>query len=138
MGGRICSPGFDGGIFMSDTNSLTKIKFAGKEYEVQLNINVIDAVQDEFNMDFFDIEKMFDDNRKLYKVAKFLLWQMVNDSIRRKNIENGTNEKLLTLWEVGDNLTFANITETVTSVREAIINSLPQSEGDEEEEEPPR
>ena len=122
---------------MSDINNYTNIEFAGKNYEVAMTLEVIDRFQDKFNCDFFELEEMLKDTRKLYKIVRYLLFIMINDSIRRNNKKNGTSEPLFEEWEIGDKLDFDEVIRLVRSIKEAFYNSLPEDDGTEVEEDTP-
>ncbi len=115
---------------MTDLSNFTKITLDGKEYEVGTTLNLIDTFQDKYNISFDEVYTLLQDNKQVYKVTRWLIWAMVNDCIRRNNYKNGTDEKEIPEWVIGDLLTFNRMEEILDSINGSIVDSTPRADQD--------
>lgn len=66
-----------------------KIKLGKREYEMKFTMNVIEDIQNNFDVSIFDLGKVFGDERNQIANIKFMIMTMVNDDIDRMNDEGG-------------------------------------------------
>jgi len=95
-----------------------------KEYKLYFDLNVIDDIQEKFDI---PIEQMFDilnDNKRVYKALKFILATLINEGIDYFE----TGEKHVTERQIGRLLTPANLKEAGSKVLKAFSAGTPESE----------
>lgn len=99
----------------------TKITLGGKEYGLLFTINVIDAVQDKFDIAISQLADLMRDDRKTFKVLRFLLAEMINEAID----DAGNGEKHVDERAVGRKITPANMGDLSEAVLTAFTSSAP-------------
>ena len=102
----------------------TTINLGGKEYGLLFTINVIDAVQDKFDIAISQLADLMRDDRKTFKVLRFLLAEMINEAI--DDAENG--EKHVDERTVGRKITPANMGHLSEAVLTAFTRSAPAND----------
>ena len=128
---------------MKDVNG--NITYKGKNYRLVFNLNVMEAIQDEYGTlerwgDLTDGTKVVRDDRgdpvlnddgeimrvetePNAKAVKFGFWAMLNEGIEIDNEENGTNEPPLTLRQVGRMLTEIGMDKATSVLNETVVES---------------
>lgn len=101
------------------------LEYNGKEYKIVFNLNVMEAIQEEYGTldkwaDLTDGGKKGEPNAK---AVIFGFAQMLNEGIDITNEENGTDDKPLTLKQVGRMLTKVGMETMSKTMQEAVINS---------------
>ena len=99
----------------------TAITLGGKEYGLLFTINVIDAVQDKFDIAISQLADLMRDDRKTFKVLRFLLAEMINEAID----DAGNGEKHVDERAVGRKITPANMGNLSEAVLTAFTGSAP-------------
>lgn len=108
----------------------TTIKYKGKDYKLVFNLNVMEELQDEF----FSVEKWgilcepANNVEPDIKAIKYGFRAMLNEGIDIDNEENGTNNPLLTLKQVGRMITELGTGETMNALNETVIKSSQSTE----------
>ena len=91
----------------------TIINLGGKEYGLLFTINVIDAVQDKFDIAISQLADLMRDDRKTFKVLRFLLAEMINEAIDDAgNGEKHVDERAV-LIEIATHQTVSNLQSLV-------------------------
>lgn len=107
---------------MKDISS--KLEHNGKTYSLVFNLNVMEAIQDEYGT----IEKwgaLTDgtDGEVNAKAVKFGFTQMLNEGIDIDNEKNGTDDKPLTTKQVGRILTEIGLSGAAQAMNQTVIDS---------------
>jgi len=102
----------------------TTITLGGKEYGLLFTINVIDAVQDKFDIAISQLADLMRDDRKTFKVLRFLLAEMINEAID----DAGNGEKHVDERAVGRKITPANMGNLSEAVLAAFTSSAPAND----------
>ena len=106
------------------------IEYKGKKYKLVFNLNVTEAIQDEYKSidawgSLTDGETTGEVN---VKALIFGLMSMINEGIEIDNEDNGTNEPLLTHKQVGRIITDVGITQTAEQMNGLVIDSTETDE----------
>lgn len=107
-----------------------KIQYKEKEYKLVFNLNVMEAIQEEYGT----LEKWGDltgaDAKKEpnAKAVIFGFAQMLNEGIDIDNDENGTDIKPLTLKQVGRIISEIGLVNATASLNETVIASTKSEE----------
>lgn len=140
---------------MKDING--KIQYNGKEYNLVFNLNVMEKIQEEygsldkwgsltdgtqFAMDQYEKENgsltgwddLDDSEREKYrkepnaKAVIFGFTEMINEGIDMANEENGTNESMLSLRQVGRMITQIGLMNATSVMNRTVIDSTQSEE----------
>lgn len=105
------------------------IKIEDKKYPLVFNLNVMEEIQEQYgSLDKWGEITQGDGEPKI-KDLKAGIIAMINEGIDIENEENGTNEPMLTLKQVGRILTEIGITGILEKIQEITIAST-KSEDD--------
>lgn len=101
-----------------------KIQYKGQEYELVFNLNVMEAVQEEYGT----IERWAEltdggEGEPDAKAVIFGFGEMLNEGIDIANEENGTDIKHLTHKQVGRFITEVGIRDATAKLNKAVIDS---------------
>lgn len=112
---------------MKDING--KIQYKGKEYSIVFNLNVMEAIQEEYGT----IEKWGEltDGSKGEPNAKAVIFgftQMINEGIDIANEEREEKEKPLTLKQVGRLITEFGLDNVANKLNQTVIDSTQSAE----------
>ncbi len=108
----------------------TSINYKGKEIKLVFNLNVMQAIQQEY--------KTVDNWGKLtdgssgevdIKALIFGLTEMINEGIDIDNDENGTDEPLLTTKKVARIITDVGLANATKALNQTVINSTKDDSG---------
>ena len=108
----------------------TSINYKGKEIKLVFNLNVMQAIQQEY--------KTVDNWGKLtdgtsgevdIKALIFGLTEMINEGIDIDNDENGTNEPFLTAKKVARIITDVGLANATKALNQTVINSTKDDSG---------
>ncbi len=94
------------------------LKFAGIKYELLFTVNVIDEVQDAFDIHIDDLITLLGDSKSRdfrRNVAKILTY-LINEAILIKSDETGEEPKLLTEEYVRRHLSNVNMSECFAAI----------------------
>lgn len=112
---------------MKDING--KIQYKGREYTLVFNLNVMETIQDEYgSIDKWGALTDGKDGEPNAKAVKFGFMQMLNEGIDIDNEENGENNPLLTLKQVGRIITEIGFENTTKKINEAVVKSTESNE----------
>ena len=100
------------------------IQYKGKDYKLVFNLNVMEAIQEEYG----SVERWGDltdggEGEPNAKAVIFGFTQMLNEGIDITNDEEGTNDKPLTLKQVGRMITEVGLIEATKSMQDTVIKS---------------
>ena len=112
---------------MKDVNKT--IQYKDKEYTLIFNLNVMEAIQEEYGT----INKWAEltdgsEGEPNAKAVTFGFTQMINEGIDIKNEENGTEEKFLTMKQVGRMITEIGLMDATKTMNETVIESSKSAE----------
>lgn len=112
---------------MKDVNG--KILFRGKEYRLVFNLNVMEAIQEEYG----SLEKwgaLTDgaDGEVNAKAVIFGFREMLNEGIDIMNEENGTNDPFLTLKQTGRMVTEIGMQDATSALNQTVVDSTKTAE----------
>lgn len=113
---------------MKDVNG--KIQYKDKEYTLVFNLNVMEKIQEEYG----SLEKwgsLTDGGENGEPNAKAVIFgfrEMLNEGIDIANEENGTDEKPLTLKQVGRLVTEVGLVEATSKLNETVVESTESNE----------
>ncbi len=106
---------------MKDFNG--KIQYKDKEYNLVFNLNVMERIQEEYG----SIEEWGNltgaNGEPNAKAVIFGFTEMLNEGIDIQNEENGTNDKFLTLKQVGRMITEIGLQNATLKLNETVIES---------------
>lgn len=106
-----------------------EIEFNDKKYNLVFNLNVMEAIQDEYGT--LDKWGELTDGSKgepNVKAVKFGFTQMINEGIDIDNENNGTNIKPLTDKQVGRLLTEIGLANVTKTMNKTVIDSTKSDE----------
>ncbi len=108
---------------MSDLRpKATTIKLGDKEYGLLFTLNAIDEIQDRFDISISELSDLMKDERKVYKVLRFLLATLINEAI--DDSESGqphVDERF-----IGRKITPANLSELQSGIFSAFTAGTPR------------
>ena len=105
---------------MKDING--KIQYKGKDYKMVFNLNVMEAIQEEYG----SIDKwgeLTGGEEPNIKAVIFGFSAMLNEGIEIDNEENGTDIKPLSLKTVGRMLTEVGFQEATEKMKNTVVES---------------
>lgn len=115
-----------------------KFTFAGKEYELMFTVNVIDEIQNQFDIDINNLKDLFETgSRNFYSNTAKVLTILLNESIEIKNETAEEKEELLKETYVRRHISNANVFDAFGAIVDAYSLSYMQKEEDSEDEELP-
>ena len=115
----------------------TTIQCKDKEFRCVFNLNVMEAIQEEYgSMDKWGDLTDGQLDKKTGKIKKepnakaviFGFWAMINEGIDIDNDENGTDNPMLSLKQVGRLITDYGFTKATTKLNQAVIESTKSEE----------
>ena len=100
------------------------IQYKGKDYKLVFNLNVMEVIQEEYG----SVETWGDltdggEGEPNAKAVIFGFTQMLNEGIDITNDEEGTNDKPLTLKQVGRMITEVGLIEATKSMQNTVVKS---------------
>ena len=112
---------------MKDFNG--EIQYKDKTYTMVFNLNVMEAIQERYGT--IDKWAELTDGQAGEPNAKAVIFgftEMINEGIDIANEENGTDEKFLTLKQVGRIITDVGLREATQKMNETVVNSTKSAE----------
>lgn len=114
---------------MKDING--KLQYKCKEYHLVFNLNVMQAIQNEYGS-VDEWGKMTDgssnNGEPNAKAVIYGFTEMLNEGIDIDNEENGTDDKPLTLKQVGRMITEIGLQNATQKLNETVIDSTKSEE----------
>lgn len=106
-----------------------EIEYKGTKYVVVFNINVMEAIQEEYGtiQNWGDLTEGKNSEADI-KAIVFGLSEMINEGIDIQNEENGTDIKPLTKKQVGRLLTEIGIENATKTLNDTVIESTKSEE----------
>lgn len=118
---------FGGLLTMREVSS--KINYKDKEYKIIFNLNVMEAIQDEYktleNWGSLTDGKSGEVN---VKALVFGITAMINEGIEIDNEDNGTNEPLLTHKKVARIISEIGLNKAAQDMNELVVESAGNDE----------
>lgn len=115
---------------MKDFNG--EIQYKDKNYKLVFNLNVMESIQDEYGT--IDKWAELTDGASGEPNAKAVIFgfrEMLNEGIDIANEENGTDDKPLSLKQVGRLITEVGLLQATSALNETVINSTKSEEKNE-------
>ena len=104
----------------------SKVEYKGREYRIVFNLNVMEAIQDEYgtldNWGALTDGKAHEGETDI-KALIFGLREMLNEAIEIDNEDNGTNDPLLTRKQVGRMLTDIGVGKLTEDMNKLVVDS---------------
>jgi hypothetical protein len=97
-----------------------------KEYPMLFSLNVIDEIQDHFDVPISQLTELLKDERNAFKSVKFILAQLINEGFADEESDETVTERF-----IGRKITTQNIKEITIAILKAFSGSIPET--DEEE-----
>lgn len=104
----------------------SKITLGGVEYGMRFNLNVIDDIQDKFDIAIEELPTLLNDPKARFKNLKALIAIMVNENAEIEAEETGVPAKKITERYVGGKLNIANAEQAAEAILSAVNASLPE------------
>lgn len=108
-----------------------KIQYKGEEYSLVFNLNVMEAIQEEYKT----VEKWGEltdgSGERGEPDAKAIIYgfrEMLNEGIDIENEENGTDRKPLSLRQVGRIITEMGLQDATLALNETVVESTKSEE----------
>lgn len=106
-----------------------EIEYKGTKYKIVFNLNVMEAIQDEYGT----LEKWGEltDGAKGEPNVKAIIYgirEMLNEGIDIQNEEEGTDIKPLTLKQVGRLITAIGVEEVTSKMNDTVVESTKSTE----------
>lgn len=108
------------------------IETENRKYPIVFNLNVIEEIQEKYGS-LEEWLKVFDADEPKFKDIKFGFKEMINEAIDILNEKNGTNDKFVTLKEVGRIITEAGLSNTTEKLKTLTVNSISTNENEKNE-----
>ena len=115
---------------MQDVNG--NINYNGRNYRLVFNLNVMEAIQEEYGT--LDRWGELTDGSRGEPNAKAIIFgftTMINEGIDIENDEKGTNEKPLTLKQVGRMITEVGLLNATNILNDTVVESTKSTEKNE-------
>ena len=107
-----------------------KFTYKGKEIKLVFNLNVMQAIQEEYGtVDKWGQLTDGDSGEVDVKALKFGITQMINEAIDIDNEDNGTNEPFLTEKQVGRIITDVGMDIIAKTMNDVVIDSTKDDSG---------
>jgi hypothetical protein len=104
-------------------NTIVYIETEKRNYPIVFNLNVMEAIQDEYgSLDKWGALTQGDGEPRV-KELKHGILAMINEGIEIENEDNGTNNPLLTAKQVGRLMTDVGIATIVEKIKEITVAS---------------
>lgn len=106
-------------------SAIQKIEYKGKSYKLVFDLNVMEAIQDEYGSieAWGKLTEPDDGGEPNIKALVFGVMEMINEGIDIDNDENGTDEKQLTHRKVARILTEVGPDIVTDKVQKSVIDS---------------
>ena len=115
---------------MNDVNG--KLQYKGKEYKLVFNLNVMEAIQEEYGtLSNWGDQTGASDTEPNAKAILFGLREMINEGIDINNEETGSNDPMLTHKQVGRMLTEIGLMDAVQVLHDTVTQSTQSEEKNE-------
>nr|DAF78754.1 MAG TPA: tail assembly chaperone protein [Caudoviricetes sp.] len=105
-------------------SAMQEIEYKGKSYKLVFDLNVMEAIQDEYgSIDAWGKLTEPDDGEPNIKALVFGVTEMINEGIDIDNDENGTDEKPLSHKQVARILTEVGLESVADKMQKSVIDS---------------
>ena len=105
-------------------NAVQTIEYRGKTYKLAFDLNVMEAIQDEFgSIEAWGKLVEPEEGEPNIKALVFGATQMINEGIEIDNDEDGTDEKPLTHRKVARILTEVGLESVTGKVQQTVVDS---------------
>lgn len=107
-----------------------KISYNGKEYHIIFNLNVMEALQEEYGtvQKWGELTEGGENKEPNAKAVIFGIAQMINEGIDIENEKNGTDVKPMTLKQVGRLISEIGLEEAAKQMQSTVIESTQSNE----------
>ncbi len=102
----------------------------GVERHFLFTLNVIDEIQDHYDMSLSDVVDKLTDKKESLKVMRYLIAALLNDEVARKGTEEKQNLKLYSEEEVGWIVDATNMEKMTVALLKAYGLSIPEPDED--------
>ena len=109
------------------------VKLEDKEYPMQFTLNVIDDIQDHFDIAIEDLEKLFNNKKKVMGNLRYILTLLINEGLDCEADETGERKPHVDERFIGRKIKPDNMNEVISGIYKAFSASKPKSEDEDEE-----
>ena len=110
----------------------SKITYKDKEYTLVFNLNVMEAIQEEFGtIEHWGELSDGSAGEPSAKAVIFGFREMINEGIDIANDENGTDEPFITLKQAGRIVSELGFTEATKTLNDTVVESVKSEEKNE-------
>ena len=110
-------------------NTMQTLEYKGKKYNLVFNLNVMEAIQDEYGkLDTWTELTSGEGEEVNAKAVIFGFTAMINEGIDIQNEEEGTEIKPLTLKQVGRILSEVGMDSATNAMKATVVDSVGASE----------
>jgi len=106
---------------MKDFNG--KISYKNEEYTLVFNLNVMEAIQEEYGSVAAWGDMVYNADEPKIKPLMFALCAMINEGIEIENDERGTSRALITRKEAGRIASGIGIEKTAAAIGDVVVES---------------
>lgn len=110
----------------------SKITLNGTEYNLIMGINIIDDIQDTYDIAIGEITDLINDPKKQFKVIRHLFTSMINEDIDRRN-DSGEKLEHITEQYFGRHFDMSNPDMMRGIIYKSLNNSMPEHDSEEDE-----
>lgn len=103
-----------------------EIELGGRKFRLLWTINLIDEIQDKYDIPISEVDKLFKDERNSIKTIRYLITTLINEAIL--DDERG-EPKVDEMW-VGRKITPSNIHTLRVAILGSFSDGLPEGEHD--------
>lgn len=103
-----------------------EIELGGRKLRLLWTINVIDQIQDHYDMPISELDNLLRDERKTLKVVRHILTLLINEAIED---EESGETKVDEMW-VGRKITVQNISALRSALLVSFSSGLPEGDSD--------
>jgi len=109
-----------------------KIKLGNQEYGMRFTLNVIDDIQEHFDIPISQLGELFTDEKKQIKNLRFLLMKLINEDIDCVMDETGKKIPHVDERYVGRHIDTNNMHELMNLIFRVFSEGIPKAEEDDE------
>ena len=103
-----------------------KIKLGGEEFGLLFSINVIDEIQDHFDIPISQLTDVLKDPRTIFKNLKYILALLINEALEDEESDRARVDEL---W-VGRKITPGNMKSLTADIMFAFADGSPKADED--------
>lgn len=100
-----------------------KLTYKGTEYTLVFNLNVMEAIQEEYGTVAKWGDMVYNTDEPKIKPLMFALWAMINEGIEIENEDTGSNKPLITRKLAGRIASEIGVEKAATAIGDLVVES---------------